>query len=314
VHDSLNNRVLSDGKPIVLNSLNQVVHYDNEAYAYDVNGNLALKGDVAFEYDALDRLIRVIKPNETYRYTYDAFNRRLTKEHHQNGELVSCERFLYQGDNEIGSFEGTRATLRVLGLGLGAEIGAAVFIDIDGVIFSPVHDHSGHLINLIAAGTERLLASYQYSAFGVVEKHDGLDSPWQFSSKRVDPETGWIYFGRRYYDPTLGRWTTCDPKGYSEGDNLYAYVYNNPLTLFDLFGLFDGYWDMDADEAAMYDRDAYMEGFNYTMSTLAGGARDFLFGSTYELGASVHSEFWGNPNDPNRTIPISQRCWAQMGL
>ncbi len=61
-----------------------------------------------------------------------------------------------------------------------------------------------------------------------------------------------------------------------------------------MFGLFDGYWDMDADEAAMYDQDAYMEGFNYAMSTLAGGARDFLFGSTYELGDVFkfsHSKF-----------------------
>ena len=42
--------------------------------------------------------------------------------------------------------------------------------------------------------------------------------------------------------------------------------------------------------------------------------RDFFFGCTYELGASIHSEFWGDPNDPNRVTPISQRSWTDIGL
>ncbi len=52
------------------------------------------------------------------------------------------------------------------------------------------------------------------------------------------PETGWVYFGRRYYNPVTGRWTTSDPLGFTDGPNLYAYVHNNPLTHFDLYGLF----------------------------------------------------------------------------
>jgi len=35
----------------------------------------------------------------------------------------------------------------------------------------------------------------------------------------------------------LGRWITPDPKGFVDGLNLYAFVSNNPLTNFDLYGL-----------------------------------------------------------------------------
>ncbi|NGX47520.1 MAG: tRNA nuclease WapA [Chlamydiae bacterium] len=61
---------------------------------------------------------------------------------------------------------------------------------------------------------------------------------WGFSSKRHDPETGLIYFGRRFYDPTLGRFITSDPEGYTDSANLYAYCQNNPLTNKDPYGLF----------------------------------------------------------------------------
>lgn len=46
-----------------------------------------------------------------------------------------------------------------------------------------------------------------------------------------------MYFGRRYYDPVMGRWTTPDPADYSDGPNLYTYLQNNPLIYIDGYGL-----------------------------------------------------------------------------
>jgi RHS repeat-associated protein len=56
--------------------------------------------------------------------------------------------------------------------------------------------------------------------------------------KESDEETDLVFFGRRYYHPILGRFITRDPEGFEDGPNLYAYLRNNPLTDFDLYGLF----------------------------------------------------------------------------
>lgn len=46
-----------------------------------------------------------------------------------------------------------------------------------------------------------------------------------------------VFFGRRYYEPETGRWLTPDPKGFVDSLNLYAFVFNDPLTRIDLWGL-----------------------------------------------------------------------------
>src|SRR5262249_29625378 len=39
-----------------------------------------------------------------------------------------------------------------------------------------------------------------------------------------------LYFVRaRHYDPVAGRWVSEDPKGYEADENLYRYVFNNPV-------------------------------------------------------------------------------------
>ena len=133
-------------------------------------------------------------------------------------------------------------------------------------------------------------------------------TPWLFASKRHDT------FGRRYYNPQFGRWFTCDPQGFTDGPNLYAYVHNNPLTHFDEYGLFEGYWDPTPEESGMYDPGAQFQGMKNAAVSSFTTVRDIFFGCTYELGASIHSEFWGDPNDPNRVTPISQRSWTDIGL
>ncbi|MBI3901096.1 MAG: RHS repeat-associated core domain-containing protein, partial [Chlamydiia bacterium] len=124
--------------------------------------------------------------------------------------------------------------LRILGEGLGAEIGAAVLYELHGKSYVPIHDHRGCVVSLISLETSEP-STYRYTAFG--EQTGDALSPWRYSSKRVDTETGLIFFGRRYYDPDLGRWITQDPQGFEDGPNLYAYVSNHPLTEIDLYGL-----------------------------------------------------------------------------
>jgi uncharacterized protein RhaS with RHS repeats len=45
------------------------------------------------------------------------------------------------------------------------------------------------------------------------------------------------YNNMRDYDPIVGRYVESDPLGLAGGMNTYAYVHDNPLSLFDLLGL-----------------------------------------------------------------------------
>jgi hypothetical protein len=47
------------------------------------------------------------------------------------------------------------------------------------------------------------------------------------------------YYGFRFYEPNLQRWLNQDPIGEAGGINLYGFVGNDPINLWDLFGLAD---------------------------------------------------------------------------
>ena len=223
-----------------------VTHDGVAAYEYDSNGNLIFDGTSRYSYDSLDRLISIQKGHIEIAYAYDAFNRRLSKSIFEKGTKVKSELYLYDGENEIGCTdkEGVIKELRILGEGLGAEIGAAVLLELNGKTYIPIHDHRGCLVVLVDLENKKTTETYRYTAYGE-QLTEGELSPWRFSSKRTDPETGFVYFGRRYYSPNLGRWITPDPQGFEDGPNLYAYLHNCPLAAFDLYGLWtwSGAWD-----------------------------------------------------------------------
>ena len=224
-YDPFYNRTSKDEDPYEINELNQLLACSDTHYTYDQNGNLlqlqSPSQNLFFTYDPLNRLTSIDNGEESVTFTYDSFHRRLTR----NGVP-----FHFCREQEIG-FENT---LRILGPGLGADIGAAIAIELDNIPYAPLHDHQGSIVGLISLNGD-LTGSWSYTAYG--ELVGTCLSPWGFSSKRQEPLTGWICFGRRDYDPATGRWTTPDPLGFEAGPNLYTYVFNRPLTHRDPLGL-----------------------------------------------------------------------------
>ncbi len=245
-YDSLYNRLRCNEMTYVHNSLHAILSDGINEYQYDARGNRVAHGDTRYSYDALDRLIEVtIEGTRRYVYGYDGCNRRIKKESYIlqpfGWQKELAENYLYSLDNEIGSIdaEGHIKELRILGEGLGAEIGAGIAYEFDGESFVPIHNRQGS-VALLVDFDGNVFEDYRYDAFG--NRTWGTFSPrnpWRFASKRCDDETGLINFGRRYYDPTVGKWLTQDPLGLKAGPNLYAYCLNNPLTNFDLYGLLE---------------------------------------------------------------------------
>lgn len=61
-------------------------------------------------------------------------------------------------------------------------------------------------------------------------------SPYLFTGRPLDLESGLYYFRNRYYSPTLGRFISPDPLDYVDGMNVYAYVNGNVVNLLDPMG------------------------------------------------------------------------------
>ena len=122
------------------------------------------------------------------------------------------------------------------------------------------------IVPSLARGQSEVVEYYHLDAVGnvravtnqagqVIERHDylpfgeecstgpcaanlalGSAQPRQFTGKERDRETGFDYFGARYYAPSIGRFTTVDPVFTWQENivdpqrwNRYAYARNNPL-------------------------------------------------------------------------------------
>ena len=71
-----------------------------------------------------------------------------------------------------------------------------------------------------------------------VHSFDGVR--YTFSAKEKDAETGYSYFGSRYYSSDLSIWLSVDPmSGKYPSTSPYAYCRNNPIILMDPNGEFD---------------------------------------------------------------------------
>jgi len=131
-----------------------------------------------------------------------------------------------------------------------------------GEVHVPLADHMGnvrHYYQFKASGktvTGQLVASYEYDAFGrevrawgtntpATSQPPGLPAnrpwadllPFHYSSKLRDVDSGFNYYGYRFYDPGAGRWLNRDPIGEAGGLNLYGMVGNDALSSYDELGL-----------------------------------------------------------------------------
>jgi RHS repeat-associated protein len=127
--------------------------------------------------------------------------------------------------------------------GVGGLVATVIHNGPNAEVYFPVYDGNGNVMGYMRASDGVMVAPYEYGPFGELLRATGsLAQTFNhlFSTKYFDWETGLSYYGHRYYSPTTGRWLSRDPIGEDGGDNVYAFVQNNPLNSYDIEGLLGG--------------------------------------------------------------------------
>jgi len=72
----------------------------------------------------------------------------------------------------------------------------------------------------------------------VEHNNSNYDNVYKFNGKELDPQTGYYYYGARYYDPTMSIFLSVDPLAEDfPGWTPYHYVHNNPINMVDPTGM-----------------------------------------------------------------------------
>ena len=247
-NNKLHSYEYKEGKGVVAEQGEFLENYREEkSLLQDANGNLVSKNGFTLRYDAFDRLIEATRDKDLHiTFLYDPFHRRLGKTTeiwdriNQRWGAKTTHLFLWDEANEIGAAntDGQINELRVLGLGHGAEIGAACMVELNGIMYQPLHNHRGDITALVDPKTKTVAMRADYSAFGKAAVEGKIASPWLFSSKRYEAQLDLYYFGKRYYDPDSRLWITPDPLATYDGAFSHTFAQNDPVNRMDMNGLF----------------------------------------------------------------------------
>jgi RHS repeat-associated protein len=84
-------------------------------------------------------------------------------------------------------------------------------------------------------GTGNVTERFMYDSYGkvtvlepngeTVRNVSLYGNPWTFNGRRLDSETGLMYYRNRMYSANLGRFVSRDPIGYADGASLYSAYY-----------------------------------------------------------------------------------------
>ena len=251
-YDAVGNR-LSDAQisGYQYDAANRLTANSSFTYTYDNNGNrLSAKNSAnqttSFVYDSANELIQASMPSGTATYAYDAFGRRV--ERSSNTAAGQPIYYVYDMQDILAEVDGAGDLIALFTRGPGIDEplelrqggGTEYFIHADALGSVVAHtDNTGTVVERI-----------EYEVYGqpmfldlrsgspLVESQSFTGSPYAFTARPFDPETGLYYNDSRYRDPVTGGFISPDPLGVIEGGDvdLYSYVVDQPTKWIDPSG------------------------------------------------------------------------------
>jgi RHS repeat-associated protein len=241
-----------------------------EVYTHDADGNLTQDGRWTYTWDAENRLVQMIRDTDTPSgarqklvFEYDHQGRRIRKTFSTySGGWVEQSDVVFLYDLSAGQAGGwslvaeldanagnAKVRTYVWGTDLSGSltgaggVGGLLKVTYYGSTTTNAFvgfDGNGNVAALVDAANGTVAARYEYGPFAEPIRLTGpmaKVNPIRFSTKYTDAESGLLYYGYRYYNPSTGRWLSRDPLGEDGGRNLYGFVRNNPLNRVDFLGL-----------------------------------------------------------------------------
>ena len=246
----------------------QVEKAGNTTYHYDKRGRVvsktALKNGFrpqtwTYEWDDFDRLIEVrAERGGRWRYTYDAFGRRIQKQCLKpvKAGAVSRVTYLWQGAKvseewrtatedgsavEIDRWHYKPATFHPIAKETLARTEIDPFALAESRFYPVVTDQAGTPRELFSADGDCVWQT-KYTLWGEAlgnspgSGSSPTDCSLRFQGQWEDEESGLHYNFHRYYDPEIGQYLSSDPIGLLGGTRTHGYVHN-PVSWMDPWGL-----------------------------------------------------------------------------
>ncbi len=227
----------------------------NTTFQYDGNGNLTGDGLRNFAYDDENQLIQVLVSNQWMsQFTYDGkMRRRIRQEYtYQSGWVqTNIVYYVYDGNeviqernaNNLPTVTYTRGKDLSGSLdGVGGIGGLLARLDMSAGQSAFYHSDANGNITMLINSSNAVVAKYLYDAFGGVISKSGILADanlYRFSSKESETVSGLVYYLYRFYAPNLQRWLNRDPIDEDGSVDLYCYIGNDPVNLYDADGLID---------------------------------------------------------------------------
>ena len=236
-------------------------------------------------------------------------------------------RYIYQGWNLIAETDGSHVIQRKFTWGLDVSgtaqgaggVGGLLMIQDGTDEYFPIYDGSGNITGLYDENGN-VDAAYEYDPYGRIVKQSGPyadKNPFRFSTKYTDAEMNLVYYGFRYYSPRMGRFLNRDPIGEAGGLNLYGFVGNNPVNIYDYLGLTCEDGDEDEDEYCEFNPwhelfgydsiDEFLVDYGTHREAVAATARieAGLNGVPYTPYSGAIPGYWAQPNEGDSLFGLS---------
>jgi len=208
----------------------------SQAFGYDFNGNMTSRPGTTYEWDAENRLIKIVYTGEGQtEFSYDGSSRRVKAvEKNAGGTVTSEKHWIWCGGAQ--PCEERDATNKVTKRYFGYGLQTVDASDMTANFFT-MRDHLGSTRELVDS-TGAVRARYDYDPYGRRTKTSGdLSADYGYTGHYYHERSGLDLTIYRAYDAEFGRWLSRDPIAENGGINLYGYVANNPVNLIDPDGL-----------------------------------------------------------------------------